>query len=353
MRRVIPVLTVILLALPTAAVAQSTVDLLITNARIIVGTGTVLDSGSVVVTDGRITSVTAGVTDTDAETRIDGSGLRRRLESGDLKGPRLLVAGPVFTASDGHPAVTVCRNNPWCRALVAVEVDSRETAREYVRALAAAGVDAIKAVYDDRAGVRIADDVLAAIGEEADRHDIPLIVHSTNMSVVDLGADRLVHIPVFLEEDGRAAGETLSDRRISVATTVGVVAPVVDESGVTRTPYGGEYREASLNRALALVRQLWDGGATVAFGTDTPLGASEALRLETDALSKVLTPDEILMSLTINAARHLDLSEEIGTLESGKVADILIIDGDPLSDIADLANVVLVVQQGAVVIDNR
>ena len=75
MRRMIPVLPAILLALPLAAVSQSRVDLLITNARIIVGTGAVIDSGSVVVTDGQVASITAGATDTDAETRIDASGL--------------------------------------------------------------------------------------------------------------------------------------------------------------------------------------------------------------------------------------------------------------------------------------
>ena len=63
------------LLVPGLAAAQPGADLVITNARIIVGTGAVIDRGSVVVTDGQITSVTAGATDTDAETRIDASGL--------------------------------------------------------------------------------------------------------------------------------------------------------------------------------------------------------------------------------------------------------------------------------------
>ena len=260
--------------------------------------------------------------------------VRRRLQDGELQGPRLLIAGPVFTASDGHPAVTICRDNPWCRAMVAVEVDSREAASEHARTVAAAGVDALKVVYDGRLGVRIADDVLAAIGEEAGRHGIPLIVHSTSMHVLDLGADRLVHLP-RLEEDGHAAGSRLKESMIPVATTVGVAPPIGHD------------------RLLTLVRQFWDAGATVAFGTDTPVGAREALWREIDLLSRVLTPHEILTSLTVNAARHLGLEDEIGTLKAGKAADILIVDGDPLADIADLANVVLVVQQGEVVIDNR
>ena len=77
------------------------------------------------------------------------------------------------------------------------------------------------------------------------------------------------------------------------------------------------------------------------------------LRVETEALSKVLTSEEIIIALTGNAAVHLNLSEEIGTLEVGKVADILLVSGDPLADVADLANVVLVLKDGRIVVDKR
>ena len=49
----------------------------------------------------------------------------------------------------------------------------------------------------------------------------------------------------------------------------------------------------------------------------------------------------------------MDLTDEIGTLEPTKVADIVIIDGDPLTDLSDLANVVVVIRGGEVVVDNR
>ncbi len=54
-----------------------------------------------------------------------------------------------------------------------------------------------------------------------------------------------------------------------------------------------------------------------------------------------------------DAAIFLDLSDELGTLEAGKLADIVIIDGAPLTDISDLANVAVVIQGGRVVADNR
>ena len=236
----------------------------------------------------------------------------------------------------GRPAATICRDNPWCRSLVAVEVDSREAARARVREVAAAGVDAVKAVYDGSRGLpRIADGVLAAIAEEANRQQLPLIVHATSvdamLTVVALGADRLVHPSFDRILDNNHAGSLLRDRGVPISTTV----------------FGSD-------RALANLRRLWDDGATVAYGTDTPqLGPAQALQRETDSLSRVFTPEEIITALTRNAASFLALLTEIGTLEPGKVADILIVDGDPLSDIAALANVVIVVKDGAVVVDNR
>ncbi len=57
--------------------------------------------------------------------------------------------------------------------------------------------------------------------------------------------------------------------------------------------------------------------------------------------------------MTRNAAATILRSGEIGTLEAGKLADIVIIDGDPLADISALANVRVVIQAGRVVVDNR
>ncbi len=95
---------------------------------------------------------------------------------------------------------------------------------------------------------------------------------------------------------------------------------------------------------------MWDEGVTVAFGTDSPSGFFMA---EVRGLSAVLSNEEIITALTRNAAVFLYLEDELGTLEPGKVADIVIIDGDPLSDIEALANVRVVIKGGDVVVDER
>jgi len=383
-------------------------DLLITNARIIDGTGQTIQRGSVVVRDGRIVSVSEGTSANQGAVQIDAQGMtvmpgmidthihllvdpmldsdealelwieeqlpdvlreylasgftailsngdyipailqvRQRLNDGELHGPRLFVSGPAFTAPGGHPTTTLCKDNRWCRLHLTAEVADVESARTRVRELADGGVDAIKAIYDGREGsdasVPMLDDtVLSAIAEEARALDLPTIVHAVTVDdmfkAVNLGASKLVHTPrrgSVAESQG--GGYVLRAASVPVSTTVGV-ANTDAEVG-----------------ALANVRQLWDAGVTVAFGTDQTSArpAAEALAHEVGALSIVLSPAEIITTLTRNGAAFLDLSDELGTLEPGKLADIVIINGDPLADISDLSNVEIVIQGGRIVVDNR
>ena len=74
---------------------------------------------------------------------------------------------------------------------------------------------------------------------------------------------------------------------------------------------------------------------------------------EARALNRVLSNYEVIISLTRNAATLLGLGDELGTIEAGKIADIVIIDGDPLTDISDLERVRVVIQGGKVVVDRR
>ena len=93
---------------------------------------------------------------------------------------------------------------------------------------------------------------------------------------------------------------------------------------------------------------------TVAFGTDSPPGLDYMTEVRALFLAVLtLEAEEIISALTSNAAAFLELSDDIGTLEAGKIADLLIVDGDPLSDISDFANVEIVIKGGDVVVDNR
>jgi len=400
-------------------------DLLITNARIIDGAGQTIEHGSVLIADGRIVSVTQEDIDALGAVEIDASGmtvmpglinthwhvlsgvspassdaaidqyiedvvvdllesllergvttimsagdhfpnileLRRKLADGEMRGPRLLAVGPLFTAPDDWPT-QLCQGNSDCKAKFTAELTSPEQARAKVREVAAAGVDAVKLVYDDRIvpDVRIDDDVVAAIADEARLNDLVLFAHittadETTLKLVELGVRGLVH-PVRFRTTASANGaQILRDLQIPVSTTISRSTKEWRE--LTGQAYS-EQNETNFSRRLEDIEHLWDGGVVVAFGTDSTTRSSASgdaaegrFLAEARALNQILSNAEVVTTLTRNAAVYLGLGDELGTLESGKIADVILIDGDPLTEISDLTSVEVVIQGGRVVVDNR
>lgn len=93
----------------------------------------------------------------------------------------------------------------------------------------------------------------------------------------------------------------------------------------------------------------------IALGTDAPmLQAGEAFHREVELLREAgLTPKQIIQAGTRNAAVHLGQENELGTLEAGKLADIIIVEGNPLEDLTALQNIEVVIKDGEIVVENR
>ena len=142
--------------------------------------------------------------------------VRDRLSNGQLIGPRLLVSGSVFSHPEGHPALTICRDRPFCQeTMVNMEVEP-ELVRARVAELAEAGVDVIKAVHRAGAHLPIMDDaVVTALAVEAEAQGLPFYVHGTYFEgmvrAVELGADGFVHTPWRDELDVAVAREVFAD----------------------------------------------------------------------------------------------------------------------------------------------
>jgi imidazolonepropionase-like amidohydrolase len=99
-------------------------------------------------------------------------------------------------------------------------------------------------------------------------------------------------------------------------------------------------------------RLLWEAGIVYGFGTDTRWLPRESLALELRPLALMFSPADIVSIMTKNAAATVHRSTDIGTLEVGKLADIVIVDGDPLADVTSLLNVATVIKAGEVVVAN-
>ncbi len=395
-------------------------DLFITNARIIDGTGETIEQGSVSVVDGRIVSVGPDAVNDSGATVLDAGGMtlmpgmidthwhvltttdatdeaidryiedtvvdvlegvlawgmttimaagdhfpeiievRRMLADGEIRGPRLLTVGPVLTAP-GDWTTQTCDGERLCEMKRTAQLTTPELARAKVKELAAADVDALKIIYDDIRvpDIRLDDDVIAAITDEASQHG--LVVHA-HVSTVDEPALRLVDLGVrgFFHPVALHTPENSDGTRILRELQIPVVTTTSGSSREWREATGREWPEnaqANFQRRMRDIEHLWNGGVTLVFGTDAMSSsgsqATAKFMAEARALNRVLPNYEVIKTLTRNASIFLGLDDQIGTIESGKIADIVLIDGDPLADISALDNARVVIQGGRIVVDKR
>jgi imidazolonepropionase-like amidohydrolase len=138
-------------------------------------------------------------------------------------------------------------------------------------------------------------------------------------------------------------------------STLGVFVPYFDATNAPlfrdRLPFPWETL-SSAGQGPVNARLLWEAGITYGYGTDTTWLPRESLALELRPLSVVFSPKDIVSILTSHAAAAA-LKPDRGTIETGKLADIVVLGGDPLADVSNLLNVVMVVKGGEVIVDKR
>ncbi|HEV7919695.1 MAG TPA: amidohydrolase family protein [Thermoanaerobaculia bacterium] len=335
------------------------------------------------------TFVQLGVTtirDPGSETG-DAIMVRRLLQEGKLEGPRLFTAGRILNASSFNP-------EPF------VTVRTEEAVREEVRWQAAAGVDAIK-VYSS-----MPPELVRAAIDEAHKHGLPVIGHvqrTTWTEAARLGIDGLEHPAPWSVEYVKEADqatwpesmfgrvywlEHLDEKKIDemigeLAKHQVVVDPTLmamhtkfwgDDPRYTKNPdnqlvperilkgwpagrftsgWTAEQYAASQKAwpiLLKLTRRMYDQGVLLVAGTDTPTpwivpGASlhDELKLLTDAGIK---PLEVIRIATSNAAHALKKEKEFGAVKAGLRADLILLERNPLENIANTRSIVMVIQRG-------
>jgi imidazolonepropionase-like amidohydrolase len=378
-----------LTALTAAAGAQ---DLVITNARIL-DADTDIARGSIVIDDGRIVSVAAGAAAAGGRPTLDAAGrtvlpgyidahrhiiggdtdqwfreqsrarmqefldagfttlmsgggpipgileLKRRIDSGELKGPRVITSGRADPASFKTP----------------------DEARAQVRSLAAAGVEIIKA------SVTPAEkDMLAVIVDEARKHGLDVMVHAVTapamVAAVEAGAAKLVHTPhdSFLTNE---QAKLVADAGIENLSTVGFAVPlfgVFNQNNVPTFRDGSPWPSGILGTGSNAAgekpvnaRTLWDNGVVYGFGTDTNYLPLDGLYHELKVLNLMFSPRDIVKLMGPNTAAFVEMTDDLGTIAPGKIADLTLVDGDPLKLIFNLMNVAVVVKSGEIVVDKR
>ena len=293
---------------------------------------------------------------------------RDAVEKRNAPGPRLLLAGLVDAGGE--------------KAFGVIVAETPEAGRAAVNRYHAAGFQQIK-LY-----TYLAPDVVKAIAAEAHRLGMTVTGHVpralTTREGIEAGMDQLNHLNYaasmlhgagaqrvdLSSEDFRKGVQFLLDHHTVVDPTVGWgemaghsqdVDVASFEPGILKAPFaldaryrgmGGngsaEQIHARQRESLAVIQALHKAGVPIVPGSDTGLvgyGLHRELELYAEA---GVTPLEAIQCATIGSARAMNLDRDSGTIEPGKRADMILVEGNPLVNVADLRRVARVVANGRV-----
>lgn len=378
--------------------AQATVRAF-TGARLIDGTGRApIANATLVVRDGRVVAAgpAASVPIPDGAERVslDGKTVMPGLINahGHVNGVRDLAtyaaygvttvyslggeAADVFEARRSQDSPSQSRARVFVAGPVLTPTTADE-ARTQVAAAAAQHVDMVKIRVDDNLGTapKMPPEAYRAVIVESHRRGLRVAVHLFYLAdakmLLDAGADLVAHSVRDAEVDAALTGALKSAGVCVSPTLMREVSTFVYEStppwfadplflahanrewmaaatdpagqASVRASASAQRYKAALAIASRNVKRLADAGVTIAMGTDTgPAGRFqgyfELMELEL-MVQAGLTPRQALVAATRDAARCMKIDRDLGTLEAGKWGDFVVLDADPLADIANVRRI--------------
>ncbi len=283
--------------------------------------------------------------------------LRDAINDGDVPGPRMLVSGPPMGITGGH-----CDENllapeyHWSGLGVADGVDAvRHKVRENIKY----GADLIKICAtggvmskgDDPNASQYTREEMKAIVEEAHRLGRKVAAHAHGAEGVswasEAGVDSIEH--GHLMDDNSIA--TLKKNGTYIVPTLYLMDWNRENLSKRNAP---EFVVRKMQSVSAVgqnnLKKAFAAGVKVAFGTDAAVYPHGLNAHEFAVYVRLgMTPLQAIQTATINASDLLGWSAKVGTLEPGKWADLIAVDGDPLKDVTTLEQVKFVVKGGEVI----
>ena len=390
-----PISSILFLCLVLGGIAPlAAQDLTITNARIVVGSGTVIEKGSIVVRGGKIVSAAAGAPAQKAGQTIDAKGMSAMAGFIDAHkhvntGPeekaqmqRLLEAGYTTVLSGGGPAegnITLrdhieqgVINGPRIIPSGSVRLANHtpDSAREEIRKMAAMGIK-----YTGEIALTPVPgpsekelEILRAVLDEANKVGVLVQVHAVSspamMAAVNAKIPLLVHIPnkdwVSKEDAAKLAASGTK-----ALMTIGFGAPVFGVFANDNKPRfrdGKDWPQGIVDGVrlgeeagymIVNSRTLFDAGVILGYCTDTTYDAVAGLEHELKSMNVVFSMTDMIKIMGPNTASYIQMQDQLGTLDAGKLADIILLDGDPLEGYWNWLKTKIVVKNGKVVVDKR
>jgi imidazolonepropionase-like amidohydrolase len=285
--------------------------------------------------------------------------LRDAIVRGDVPGPRMYVAGAYITITGGAGAMTGQAPDiqlPW--DLHYGEANSPWEVRQRIRQLAHDGVDLIKVLStgavlthgSNPSSIEFTPEELNAAVDEASHFGLRVVVHAHAAqgikNAILAGAASIEH------------AEMVDDEAIAMAIKHGTYfdMDIYDEECIQEggkkgtTPPDFLQHDAELGQLQRdNFRKSLRAGVKMAFGTDAgvcPYGTSA--KQFAYMVKYGMSPMQAIQAATTNAADLLGHSKEVGSVKSGKYADVIAVAGDPLKDVSVLENVDFVMKDGTV-----
>jgi imidazolonepropionase-like amidohydrolase len=375
-------------------VPLSAQDLTITNARVIGPNATVIERGSIVVRDGKIVSVAAGAPSSTSGKVIDAKGMsampgfidaHRHINTGPSEKAQMqaqLEAGYTTILSGGGPAdgnITLKNNIESGRingpriipsGQLRLNQHTPESAREEIRKMAAMGVKFTGeiALTPVPGPTEQEVQVLRAVVDEGKKAGVMVQVHAVStpamMAAVSAGVPLLVHLPnkdFTSVEDARK----LAASGTKILATIGFGAPVFGVFANDNTPrfrdgkdwpqsiVGGVRLGEEAGYMPVNARTVWDAGAILGYCTDTTYDPLAGLEHELKSFNMMFSMKDMIQIMGPNTASYIQMGDQLGSIEVGRIADIILLDGDPLEGYWNWLKTKVTIKGGVVVVDKR
>lgn len=290
--------------------------------------------------------------------------LRNAINKGLTVGPRIITSGKSLSITGGHgDATTGARDDLFDPPPGAEDgiADGPDACRTAVRTQIKRGADCIKvcatggvlSLARDGRLPHYAEDELVSIVKTARDLGVDVAAHAHG----DEGMRRAVEAGVVSIEHGTFMSEATMDAMIKHGTwyvpTVTAGKAVSDSAQYAKGFFPEVVRVKALNigpQIQETLKKAYKKGVKIAFGTDAGVYPHGKNNLEFVFMAEAgMKNADILRSATLDAATLLRLNDKIGTLEPGKLADIVAVQGNPLDDIKAMLNVTFVMKDGKVV----
>lgn len=284
-------------------------------------------------------------------------GLRDAINDGEMPGPRIAASGPAMGITGGHCDDTM--HAPEYKSVGLGVADGTEEALKVTRRIIKYGADVIKicatggvlSFGDDPRTSQYTQEELKAIISDAHRLGRKVAAHAHGGDGIKLavlaGVDSIEHGSYIDDEGIKLMKEHktwlvptlyLGDWLIDNAEAIKLPAPLLAKAKVV------------LPTARQNIARAIKAGVPIAFGTDAAVYPHGLNGREFAVLVKLgMTPLQAIRTATVNASELLGWTDRVGSLETGKFADMIAVDGDPLKDVTTLERVQWVMKGGAVV----